>query len=324
MSSTTTNNNKKRDGSQSQLLQYINATKEVYGSYVTKGGDGEGVLKLRGKTLGYDDSFLQRCNIILTMTATATATTTKQMKQQNQDDYIVPSIDESESKSKAKQQQNNDHNDNTSNIEKLFMYFCGSGCPLRIGNDKYSPNKGDVVVDLGCGAGHDTILASGLVGPTGQVFGIDFTQAMLDQAQQNVDTFIIANKTISDGDDDNNNKNNNKNDDTVEGKKERGIHNSFFSPIIFCLGGIDDPSAELFAPFDQQQQQQSSGGLKKGIADVVISNGVFNLCSNKSVAFRTAFELLRPGGRFLFNDLCIVENKDPTAANISCTFCATT
>jgi len=323
MSSTTTNNNKKRDGSQSQLLQYINATKEVYGSYVTKGGDGEGVLKLRGKTLGYDDSFLQRCNIILTMTATATATTTKQMKQQNQDDYIVPSVDESESNSNAKQQQNNDHNDNTSNIEKLFMFFCGSGCPLKIGKDKYSPNKGDVVVDLGCGAGHDTILASGLVGPTGQVFGIDFTQAMLDQAQQNVDTFIIAKKTISDGGDGNNNQNNNTNDVNVEGKKERGIHNSF-SPITFCLGGIDDPSAELFAPFDQHQQQQSSSGLKKGIADVVISNGVFNLCSNKSVAFRTAFELLRPGGRFLFNDLCIVENKNPTVANISCTFCATT
>ena len=77
-------------------------------------------------------------------------------------------------------------------IQKLFAAFCGSGCPLRIDGDRHLPNKGDVVVDLGCGAGHDSILAGGLVGPTGHVFGINFTQAMLDQSQRNVDIHANA------------------------------------------------------------------------------------------------------------------------------------
>ena len=58
-------------------------------------------------------------------------------------------------------------------------------------------------------------------------------------------------------------------------------------------------------------------GLKEGIADVVISNGVFNLCTDKSLAFQSAFDLLKPGGKFLLNDVCVVEENP--GALISCT-----
>mmetsp|Transcript_24798 Transcript_24798/g.48512 ORF Transcript_24798/g.48512 Transcript_24798/m.48512 type:complete len:153 (+) Transcript_24798:362-820(+) len=38
-------------------------------------------------------------------------------------------------------------------------------------------------------------------------------------------------------------------------------------------------------------------------ADLVISNGVFNLTANKARAFQVAFDVLRPGGRFQLADM---------------------
>lgn len=74
---------------------------------------------------------------------------------------------------------------------------CGSGCPLRIANDQYIPEKGDTVVDLGCGAGHDSLLAGGLLGSSGKVFCIDFTQAMLiDQVNRNTEEYTESVKDL--------------------------------------------------------------------------------------------------------------------------------
>src|SRR5689334_515854 len=42
---------------------------------------------------------------------------------------------------------------------------------------------GDTVLDLGCGAGMDSIIAARRVGPTGRVIGIDFSEAMLLRAR---------------------------------------------------------------------------------------------------------------------------------------------
>jgi SAM-dependent methyltransferase len=41
---------------------------------------------------------------------------------------------------------------------------------------------GAVVLDLGCGAGTDLLIAAQMTGPTGRVIGVDMTAAMLDRA----------------------------------------------------------------------------------------------------------------------------------------------
>ena len=43
---------------------------------------------------------------------------------------------------------------------------------------------GESVVDLGSGSGMDAFYAAGLVGPSGRVYGVDFTQAQLDKARR--------------------------------------------------------------------------------------------------------------------------------------------
>ena len=43
--------------------------------------------------------------------------------------------------------------------------------------------------------------------------------------------------------------------------------------------------------------------LEDGWADVVISNGVINLCADKERAFAEIFRVLRPGGRIQFADI---------------------
>jgi arsenite methyltransferase len=42
---------------------------------------------------------------------------------------------------------------------------------------------GRVVLDLGCGAGTDLLIAAQMTGPGGRVIGVDMTSAMLDQAR---------------------------------------------------------------------------------------------------------------------------------------------
>jgi len=57
----------------------------------------------------------------------------------------------------------------------------GCGLPTEYAGIK----KGDTVVDLGSGAGNDVFVARNLVGETGKVIGLDFTQEMIDKANIN-------------------------------------------------------------------------------------------------------------------------------------------
>ena len=59
----------------------------------------------------------------------------------------------------------------------------GVGCGNPTAIDSLCP--GEVVVDLGSGAGLDSFLASAQVGPSGRVIGIDMTDAMLERAREN-------------------------------------------------------------------------------------------------------------------------------------------
>src|SRR5712692_2996661 len=57
----------------------------------------------------------------------------------------------------------------------------GSGAPVRYAG----LSAGEVVVDLGAGAGMDTFLAANRVGPTGRVHGFDLTPEMIERARRN-------------------------------------------------------------------------------------------------------------------------------------------
>ena len=54
--------------------------------------------------------------------------------------------------------------------------FVGVGNPLRV----RPPRPGESVLDVGCGCGVDTLVASQLVGPPGRAIGLDATPEMLD------------------------------------------------------------------------------------------------------------------------------------------------
>lgn len=59
----------------------------------------------------------------------------------------------------------------------------GLGCGLP--TEHAGIRKGDVVVDLGSGAGNDAFVTRAIVGNDGRVIGIDMTQEMIDKANKN-------------------------------------------------------------------------------------------------------------------------------------------
>jgi arsenite methyltransferase len=56
--------------------------------------------------------------------------------------------------------------------------FAGVANPFALGRVE----PGEVVLDLGCGAGTDLLIAAQMTGPTGRAVGVDMTPAMLDRA----------------------------------------------------------------------------------------------------------------------------------------------
>jgi SAM-dependent methyltransferase len=132
--------------------------------------------------------------------------------------------------------------------------FAGTGNPFSLG----ALRTGETVLDIGCGAGFDSLIAARQVGPAGTVIAIDMTEAMLAK--------------------------------TRAGAAEVG------------LGNVD---ARLgFA---------ESLPVKDQTIDVVISNGVVNLCPDKVQAMRVIWRVLKPGGRFQIADI-IVHKEVPQDA----------
>ena len=72
----------------------------------------------------------------------------------------------------------------------------GCGLPTQFADIK----KGDVVVDLGSGAGNDAFVARHETGETGKVIGIDFTPAMIDRARKNAEVRGFNNVEFRQGD----------------------------------------------------------------------------------------------------------------------------
>ena len=55
-----------------------------------------------------------------------------------------------------------------------------------------------VVLDLGCGAGTDLLIAAQMAGPSGRAIGVDMTPAMLDRARAGADALGLANVELHD------------------------------------------------------------------------------------------------------------------------------
>ncbi len=132
--------------------------------------------------------------------------------------------------------------------------FAGVGNPFSWGDLR----PGETVIDLGCGAGFDTLLAAGMVGPEGHVIGVDMTPAMLEKARHNAELLGLANLELREG---------------------------FLEDL---------PVADA-------------------TADVVISNGVINLCPDKETVIAEAYHVLKPGGRLQVADI-VVAKKVPRSA----------
>jgi arsenite methyltransferase len=63
--------------------------------------------------------------------------------------------------------------------ESTIASFAGTGNPFSMG----ALRESERVVDIGCGAGIDSLIASKMVGPRGQVVGVDMTPSMLERAR---------------------------------------------------------------------------------------------------------------------------------------------
>ncbi len=57
----------------------------------------------------------------------------------------------------------------------MIASYCGIGNPFTLG----PINEGETILDIGCGAGVDTILAAMMTSPLGGVVGIDLVSEML-------------------------------------------------------------------------------------------------------------------------------------------------
>ena len=81
-------------------------------------------------------------------------------------------------------------------IPKASILGVGCGAPTKFADIR----EGEVVVDLGSGAGIDVFLSAKNVGKSGKVIGIDMTDEMLEKARKNANDNGYTNVEFRKGD----------------------------------------------------------------------------------------------------------------------------
>jgi SAM-dependent methyltransferase len=76
--------------------------------------------------------------------------------------------------------------------EAVAASYCGVGNPFLLG----PIHEGEAILDIGCGAGVDAIIAARLAGPSGSVTGIDLVPEMLARASENARLAGVDNLTF--------------------------------------------------------------------------------------------------------------------------------
>ena len=73
--------------------------------------------------------------------------------------------------------------------------FAGTGNPFSVGQ----LNPGETVLDIGCGAGFDTLIAAHQVGSSGRVIAVDMTDAMLNRTREGARAIGLENVHAREG-----------------------------------------------------------------------------------------------------------------------------
>jgi SAM-dependent methyltransferase len=79
--------------------------------------------------------------------------------------------------------------------EESIASFAGTGNPFSLG----ALQPGENVVDVGCGGGIDSLIAARMVGPMGEVVGVDMTPQMLGRARASAEAGGFSNVRFHDG-----------------------------------------------------------------------------------------------------------------------------
>ena len=134
--------------------------------------------------------------------------------------------------------------------EAAVESFAGVANPFSLGRLE----RGEHVLDLGCGAGTDSLVAAQMVGPEGRVTGIDMTPEMLERARRAADELGAANV------------------DFLETEAERlPFADESFDVVI--SNGVIDLIPDKDAVFSELRRVLSPGGRIQ-VADVTIQQPV--------------------------------------------------
>lgn len=79
--------------------------------------------------------------------------------------------------------------------EATVRSFAGVANPFSLGPIE----AGATVLDLGCGAGTDLLIAAQMAGPAGRAIGIDMTPAMLERARESAAGMGLGNVELHEG-----------------------------------------------------------------------------------------------------------------------------